>query len=80
MNFSDLFCKLTVLICNCVIKYYLIVFFALSKLSFIYLNYFVKVKFFNSPNVLSNFVDHTRTLRLYPRPVVAFQVGFILIL
>ena len=32
------------------------------------------VRFFNSPNVLANFAEHTRTLRLYPRPVVAFQV------
>ncbi|XP_077994167.1 MAP kinase-activating death domain protein-like isoform X2 [Glandiceps talaboti] len=32
------------------------------------------VKFFNSPNVLANFVEHTRTLRLHPRPVVAFQI------
>ena len=31
------------------------------------------VKFFNSANVLGNFSEHTRTLRLYPRPVVAFQ-------
>jgi hypothetical protein len=31
------------------------------------------VRFFNSPNVLAHFTDHTRTLRLYPRPVVAFQ-------
>ena len=33
------------------------------------------VKFFNSPNVLANFTEHTRTLRLYPRPVVAFQTS-----
>ena len=33
------------------------------------------VKFFNSPNVLANFSEHTRTLRLYPRPVVAFQTN-----
>ena len=26
-----------------------------------------KVRFFNSPNVLANFTEHTRTLRLYPR-------------
>ncbi|KAL5007708.1 hypothetical protein ScPMuIL_016514 [Solemya velum] len=32
------------------------------------------VRFFNSPNVLGNFSEHTRTLRLYPRPVVAFQM------
>ena len=32
------------------------------------------VRFFNSPNILANFAEHTRTLRLYPRPVVAFQV------
>ncbi|XP_071498003.1 MAP kinase-activating death domain protein-like isoform X2 [Diadema antillarum] len=31
-------------------------------------------KFINSPNVLGNHNEHTRTLRLYPRPVVAFQV------
>ncbi|VDM59907.1 unnamed protein product [Angiostrongylus costaricensis] len=31
------------------------------------------VKFFNSPNVFGNFSEHTRTLRLYPRPVVALQ-------
>ena len=33
------------------------------------------VKFFNSANVLANFPEHTRTLRLYPRPVVAFQTN-----
>lgn len=33
------------------------------------------VRFFNSPGVLANFMEHTRTLRLYPRPVVAFQVN-----
>ncbi|XP_022664675.1 MAP kinase-activating death domain protein-like isoform X3 [Varroa destructor] len=33
------------------------------------------VKFFNSPGVLQNVLEHTRTLRLYPRPVVAFQVN-----
>ncbi|VEL07528.1 unnamed protein product [Protopolystoma xenopodis] len=31
------------------------------------------VRFFNSTNVLANFTEHTRTIRLYPRPVVAFQ-------
>lgn len=33
------------------------------------------VRFFNSQNVLANFSEHTRTLRLYPRPVVAFQIN-----
>lgn len=33
------------------------------------------VRFFNSQNVLANFTEHTRTLRLYPRPVVAFQIN-----
>ncbi|XP_043562246.1 MAP kinase-activating death domain protein isoform X4 [Chiloscyllium plagiosum] len=33
------------------------------------------VRFFNSPNVLQGFLSHTRTLRLFPRPVVAFQVN-----
>ncbi|XP_060556935.1 MAP kinase-activating death domain protein-like isoform X3 [Ruditapes philippinarum] len=32
------------------------------------------VRFFNSANTLGNFSEHTRTLRLYPRPVVAFQL------
>ena len=31
------------------------------------------VQFLNSKNTLGNFNEHTRTLRLYPRPVVAFQ-------
>ncbi|XP_072278074.1 MAP kinase-activating death domain protein isoform X24 [Pyxicephalus adspersus] len=31
------------------------------------------VRFFNSPNMLHGFQMHTRTLRLFPRPVVAFQ-------
>ncbi|VDK82304.1 unnamed protein product, partial [Onchocerca ochengi] len=31
------------------------------------------IRFFNSPNVFANFCEHTRTLRLYPRPVVALQ-------
>uniref|UniRef100_T1JDW8 MAP kinase-activating death domain protein n=1 Tax=Strigamia maritima TaxID=126957 RepID=T1JDW8_STRMM len=36
------------------------------------------VRFFNSANLLANFQEHTRTLRLYPRPVVAFQIsGFL---
>ncbi|XP_060619348.2 MAP kinase-activating death domain protein isoform X30 [Anolis sagrei] len=33
------------------------------------------VRFFNSPNVLQGFQMHTRTLRLFPRPVVAFQAN-----
>ncbi|XP_077518327.1 rab3 GDP-GTP exchange factor isoform X2 [Amblyomma americanum] len=33
------------------------------------------VRFFNSVGVLAHFMEHTRTLRLYPRPVVAFQVN-----
>ncbi|XP_064423235.1 MAP kinase-activating death domain protein isoform X6 [Latimeria chalumnae] len=33
------------------------------------------VRFFNSPNVLQGFLMHTRTLRLFPRPVVAFQAN-----
>ncbi|XP_018115675.1 MAP kinase-activating death domain protein isoform X45 [Xenopus laevis] len=33
------------------------------------------VRFFNSPNMLHNFQMHTRTLRLFPRPVVAFQAS-----
>ncbi|XP_021369145.1 MAP kinase-activating death domain protein-like isoform X4 [Mizuhopecten yessoensis] len=32
------------------------------------------IRFFNSANTLGNFTEHTRTLRLYPRPVVAFQM------
>ncbi len=31
------------------------------------------VQFLTSKNCLGNFNEHTRTLRLYPRPVVAFQ-------
>ena len=31
------------------------------------------VQFLTSKNILGNFGEHTRTLRLYPRPVVAFQ-------
>ncbi|CAD5219985.1 unnamed protein product [Bursaphelenchus xylophilus] len=31
------------------------------------------INFFDSPNVFANFSEHTRTLRLYPRPVVALQ-------
>ncbi|XP_046673875.1 MAP kinase-activating death domain protein isoform X5 [Homalodisca vitripennis] len=33
------------------------------------------VRFFNSQNLLANFTEHTRTLRLYPRPVVALQTN-----
>lgn len=33
------------------------------------------MRFFNSQNLLANFSEHTRTLRLYPRPVVAFQIN-----
>ncbi|XP_078667967.1 MAP kinase-activating death domain protein-like isoform X21 [Branchiostoma floridae x Branchiostoma belcheri] len=33
------------------------------------------VKFFTSKNVLGDHWVHTRTLRLYPRPVVAFQLA-----
>ena len=35
----------------------------------------LQVRFFNSPNLLADFSEHTRTLRLYPRPVVAFQTN-----
>ena len=35
----------------------------------------LQVRFFNSQNLLANFTEHTRTLRLYPRPVVAFQIN-----
>lgn len=28
------------------------------------------INFFNSPNILANFTEHTRTIKLYPRPVV----------
>ncbi|KAG9510561.1 MAP kinase-activating death domain protein [Fragariocoptes setiger] len=31
------------------------------------------VRFFGSSSVLANFSEHTRTIRLYPRPVVSFQ-------
>ncbi|VDM16576.1 unnamed protein product [Hydatigera taeniaeformis] len=31
------------------------------------------VRFFNSPGILGDFTEHTRTLRLFPRPVVTFQ-------
>ncbi|CAF4002832.1 unnamed protein product [Rotaria magnacalcarata] len=31
------------------------------------------VRFFNSPNILGHFNEYTRTLRLHPRAVVAFQ-------
>ncbi|KAF6779848.1 hypothetical protein AHF37_00691 [Paragonimus kellicotti] len=31
------------------------------------------IRFFNSANVLANLAEHTRTIRLFPRPVVAFQ-------
>ncbi|KAF7655732.1 hypothetical protein LDENG_00051680 [Lucifuga dentata] len=37
------------------------------------------VRFFNSPNVLQGFQMHTRTLRLFPRPVVAFQSSSFLV-
>ena len=33
------------------------------------------VNFFNSPNILQNFTEHTRTIKLYPRPVVAVQIN-----
>uniref|UniRef100_A0A914HJY1 MAP kinase-activating death domain protein n=1 Tax=Globodera rostochiensis TaxID=31243 RepID=A0A914HJY1_GLORO len=32
------------------------------------------IHFYNGPNVFANFSEHTRTIRLYPRPVVALQV------
>ncbi|XP_065219139.1 MAP kinase-activating death domain protein isoform X2 [Planococcus citri] len=32
------------------------------------------VRFFNSNNMLANLVEHTRTIRLFPRPVVALQI------
>ncbi|KAA3676327.1 uncharacterized protein DEA37_0014589 [Paragonimus westermani] len=31
------------------------------------------IRFFNSANVLANLTEHTRTIRIFPRPVVAFQ-------
>ncbi|KAH9522625.1 hypothetical protein DERF_006191 [Dermatophagoides farinae] len=33
------------------------------------------VKFFNSNGILLNFSEYTRTIRLFPRPVVAFQIN-----
>ena len=33
------------------------------------------VNFFSSPNILGGIKEHTRTLRLYSRPVVALQRG-----
>jgi len=33
------------------------------------------VRFFLSGNVLANLTEHSRTLRLYPRPVVFFQIN-----
>ena len=36
------------------------------------------VKFFSSPNVLGGIKEHTRTLRLFSRPVVAIQTGHFL--
>lgn len=33
------------------------------------------VRFFLSPDVLANLTEHSRTLRLYPRPVVFFQIN-----
>ena len=33
------------------------------------------VNFFTSPNILGGIREHTRTLRLYSRPVVALQRG-----
>ena len=33
------------------------------------------VKFFTSPNILGGIKEHTRTLRLFSRPVVALQRG-----
>lgn len=32
------------------------------------------VKFFHSPNILADFSKYTRTLRLYPRPIVTLQL------
>ncbi|KAI1725545.1 DENN (AEX-3) domain-containing protein [Ditylenchus destructor] len=31
------------------------------------------IRFYDSPNMFANYSEHTRTLRLYPRPVVALQ-------
>ena len=36
------------------------------------------VKFFTSPNILGDFERHTRTLRLYPRPIVSIQMQSLL--
>ena len=36
------------------------------------------VKFFSSPNILGGIKEHTRTLRLFSRPVVAIQTGHFL--
>ena len=32
------------------------------------------VRFYNSSNLLADFTKHTRTLRLYPRPIVTLQI------
>ncbi|VDL98871.1 unnamed protein product [Schistocephalus solidus] len=38
----------------------------------------LQVEFFNSPSLLADFTEHTRTLRLFPNPIVNFQyISFI---
>ena len=61
-----------VLLCKMCIIMYTQCRFALNKCS---LTDCWQVRFFNSANTLGNFSEHTRTLRLYPRPVVAFQLN-----
>uniref|UniRef100_I3MA68 MAP kinase-activating death domain protein n=1 Tax=Ictidomys tridecemlineatus TaxID=43179 RepID=I3MA68_ICTTR len=46
-----------------------------AYLSVIFFPRVAMVRFFNSANMLQGFQMHTRTLRLFPRPVVAFQAG-----
>ena len=35
--------------------------------------FFIQVNFFMSPNLLENFAEHTKVIRLYPRPIVTVK-------
>ena len=37
------------------------------------LQYIFQVNFFVSPNLLENFTEHTKVIRLYPRPIVTIK-------
>ena len=46
---------------------------SMIKTSVFEIIFFFQVNFFMSPNLLENFAEHTKVIRLYPRPIVTVK-------